>query len=53
MLIKTGGPTEQTVQKTIEVTVEQPPKDWGMEIISGIVIALVVATIIRLWTKRK
>jgi hypothetical protein len=57
MLIKTGGgaavPEQQTTQKTIEVTIEPPPKDWAVEILSGIVVAVVVAGILAMWRKRK
>ena len=53
MLIRTGGPTEQTTQQAIQVTVEQAPKNWGYDILAGLIIALLVGVIIRAYTKRK
>ena len=57
MLIETGGPVQQTeqqtMQKTIEVHVEQPPKDWAVELLSGIVIAVVAGGIITMWRRKK
>lgn len=56
MIIKTGGgdtPQQTIMQKTIEVHVEPPPKDWAMEILSGIVVAIVVAGILTMWRRKK
>ncbi len=57
MLIKVTGGTvppeqQQMMQKTIEVHVEQPPKDWAVELLSGIVIAVIAGGIIALWRRK-
>ena len=57
MLIKTGGPVQQTEQQTaapdINIKIVEPPKDWAMELIVGILIAVAAGTIIRWWTHKK
>lgn len=53
MIVATGGPVQQTEQTTQPVIViEQPPKEWAVEILSGIVVAVVVAGILAMWRRK-